>query len=141
MDSLDWACYQSDWYLRDYGTSTYLSCNGDGCYNIGTIYVDDSVSSLSVSINGCGKCSSKSSCIQWWTIKCNKGYSSFYDSTTFYGDSCSPYYCSCSLMSYAVSFVDNKYSSYCANSGGGGGGEYTDSATTGGVVGAVIGSL
>jgi len=44
-------------------------------------------------------------------------------------------------MSYAVSFVDNKYSSYCANSGGGGGGEYTDSATTGGVVGAVIGSL
>eukprot|EP01083_Nonionella_stella_P266803 902035_1 len=71
--SHDSACFQGDWYLPDHGTQTILNCYAYGCYSFGAIYVNNSVSSLRLNMNGCSACESLSACTNTatWMISFN----------------------------------------------------------------------
>eukprot|EP01084_Bolivina_argentea_P124230 220139_1 len=112
----DSTCYNNDLYLPDYGKNTYFECYGYGCYDFGTIYVNTSVSLMSVVVNGCGECEYIDDCIgayEGWNIHCTSNNNTDY----FYGDRCGDQQCECDLLSVSSvnNFYDNETNSYCIN--------------------------
>eukprot|EP01083_Nonionella_stella_P012236 34718_1 len=71
--SHDSACFQGDWYLPDHGAQTQLNCYAYGCYSFGAIYVNNSVSSLRLNMNGCSACEPLPNCTNTntWMISIN----------------------------------------------------------------------
>ena len=67
-----YACYYGDWYLSSDGSNTEFNCYGHGCYYLGYLYVDESLSELTVNINSCSECDGINDCIDAWYLYCNQ---------------------------------------------------------------------
>eukprot|EP01084_Bolivina_argentea_P264690 448467_1 len=103
-------CQYSNLYLPEDARNVYITCYlnpWEQCYRSSDIYAGTSMSSLNVTINGCGKCHEIDHCIRGWKIQCNSKVA------VLNGNNCTYNYCGCQELANNIYFYNDPTDPLC----------------------------
>eukprot|EP01084_Bolivina_argentea_P251723 422304_1 len=76
------ACVRNEWYIPHNMHNTIIYCYGDGCRNLGKLYVANNVSGVQINIDLCDECSNIERCISSFQIACDDQVHEYHTSSS-----------------------------------------------------------